>query len=76
MAKPNNPNVIREMLGFTRVVVILGFLMSLKVYFLHSLLSKARSTQPTNLRQVHANIGAIWDRAYINLVVCVLASTI
>lgn len=43
------------MLGFTRVAVILGFLMSLKVYCLHGLLSKIRSTQPTGLRRDHIN---------------------
>lgn len=45
------------MLGFTRVAVILGFLMSVKVYCLHGLLSKIRSTQPTGLRRDHVNKG-------------------
>ena len=38
----------QKMLGFTHAVVILGFSMSMKVYFLHGVLSQIRSTQPTD----------------------------
>ena len=37
------------MLGFTRVVVILDFSISL-VYFHHGILSQTRSTQPTDYK--------------------------
>ena len=42
------PYRCQKMLGFTRVMVILCFLVFLKVYFFDGVLSQISSTQPTD----------------------------